>query len=1167
MEVTIYQKRIPKYIYDTSTTFKERIAANFDTLPGWVSDDNMILVEEMKKPGFNPNDLRKFQIEGDEFLLFWLNQQMSKKSEELNNNKNFLFLEIQSEHNFVSEKMLETVFNHRRNHRKCAPPCRAEHGCKESSCNPCFMGKIRREININKRKAKSYEATIRAINDMPLPEIPPLQKRESLLTVTVNQKYDSIESFFAQLECSLYKPVATCSSIFKIYDRVELPEYWKSYDYYLAQPNSVAMNVYIQTKQPSEIIQEKDYVLCTVSLNDDKNIQIQYFDLMFPVDSKEIVRRILSVEKVLKEEEEEIKGNYIFPCTSFHTLVVSDMIMNDPMFSSFMTVDESRYAYKKKGGLSLRVFLAEEEINCTLTSLNRSQNEDYVRMIPVYRLPQNGNFIRLYVKHARNIKILPVFINLFARLLTYYHTKVGEIVAVYKKYNCNVLSQIVSPDCVQPGGIKVSDLEIYTNSYNRQCQHMPSVIGINVSREKEEKLDANQTSKMTFPLYNNSLIDNNIPKHTYSCEKSEDEKDKEYKHIGLQVNKLENKDTYPYVPCCFKSPQNEKNSGLKLYMDEVAPRVIEKKVQQTVRMKKGFVGPNEDDTGILPKNLERLFLSMEEKTNYEYMRQGVFDTKYSFLECVHTAAKNRKPTQQDLLSIYDKLCNLDESEFAVASQEHPGYQPHEIRELFRTTSYLDPKKWVTFLEKQYTLKIIIFSSKRGEDQAGLIFPEHSMAYLQYKHPNPSQQTNVCVYEHYGVDMFGPYPRCELIVYFDEKNNKFRRLIGDTKISKYQQDSLVQFSYDQSLRRITNIANITIPFKDDIIESQFIDSYGKTRALRINDSRNRFIILTSPLPPLNKPIIPSHELYQNNNISKLVDLLQHYSLTPSSYYLNSKMLELTCTNNQVMYTIKVTRGEKISLDDVPSQPKPTYPSVSHQITLNDSNQKVSKYFTERRLALCMTEYFIYFYSVYSRNADDLNDINHLKRFMTNVVIKEDTLYDIPETPEISMANLRRYKFVGGDQFFVSNQETRRRLLYVLRNRLASQYEMVRDYHLQLEMRNFYGDLYHYATVEQKHTIVTPDPSSIIRLDRQIYDRLLPAHRQYLEQPMLGKCLLTEHETQSKAEEAAKKWNPDANSLIVYNSRTDVRNIRNTRGRGGVLVYKKDGEPHYLSVYVL
>ena len=1163
MEVTIYRKQIPKYIYDTSTTFKERIAANFDTLPGWVSDDNIILIEEMKKPDFNPYtiDLRKFQIEGDEFLLFWLNREVSKKSDELD--KNFLFLEMQSEHKFVSEKMLETVFNHRKNHRKCSPPCRAEHGCKDSGCNPCFMGKIRRKININKRKVRAYESTIRTIIEMPPPDLPPLQKRESLLTVTVNQTYDSIESFFAQLECSLYTPVATCSSIFKIYDQVDLPEYWKSYDYYLAQPNSVAMNVYIQTKQPSSNIQEKDYVLCTVTLNDDKNIQIQYLDLMFPIDSSEIVRRILSVEKeVLKEQEEEIKGNYIFPCTSFHTLVISDMIMNDPMFSSFMTVDESRYAYKKKGGLSLRVFLAEEEINCTLTSLNRAQNEDYVRMIPVYRLPQNGNFIRLYVKHAKNINILPVFINLFSRLLTYYHTKVDQIVAVYKQYKCDVRSSIVSPDCVQPEKIEISDLEIHTNSYKRQCQHMPSVTGINVDESKEVRVDENQTSKMTFPLSNNSLIDKNIPKHSYSCENTAG-----FPHIGLQVNKLENKEIYPYVPCCFKSPQNTKNSALKLYMDGVDPRMIEKKEQQTVRMKKGFVGPNEDDTGILPKNLTRLFLSMEEKTNYEYMRQGVFDTKYSFLECVHTAATNQKLTQPELLSIYNKLCGLDESQFAVASQEHPGYQPHEIRELFRTTSYLDPKKWVTFLEKQYTLKIIIFSAKRSEDQAGLIFPEHSMAYLQYKHPNPRQQTNVCVYEHYGVDMFGPYPRCELIVYFDEKKNKFRRLIGDTKIMKYQQDSLVQFSYDQSLRHISNIANITIPFIDDIIESQFIDSYGKTRALRINDSRNRFIVFTSPLPPLNKPIIPASELYQNNNISDFANLLQHYSLAPSSYYFNNEMLELTCTNNQVMYTIKVKRGEKIILDDVPLQKQPMYPSVAQQITLNDSNQKVIRYFTERRLALCMTEYFMYFYSVYSMNAGDLNDIDHLKQFMANVVVKEDTLYDIPETPEISMDNLRRYKFVNGDQFFVSNQETRRRLLYVLRNRLASQYEMVRDYHLQLEMRNFYGDLYHYATVEQKHTIVTPDPRSIIRLDRQIYDRLLPAHRQYLEQPMLGKCLLTEHETQSKAEEAAKKWNPDANSLIVYNSRSDVRNVRNTRGRGGVLVYQKDGEPHYLSVCVL
>lgn len=1154
MEIVIYEKNIPKYTYDTPSTFRERIAKSFNTIPEWVNINEPydVLVKEMEDGDFKPRlvDLRKFDLDWKEFLLFWLDKKRSKSSL----GKEFLIpqfrIDLKGEN--VNQRdatdILEILFDRDK--------------------YTLFMTSLLKKIERNKRSVETRDKVFQTLATY-LPEyLPSFQKRESLITITIDHMVESIETFFAQLICSLHAPVAMCSSVYKQYEYVNLPERWKSNDYYVSRPNSVVMMLYSQTGEPSSTVKEDDYIMCIISLTTDKKIQVEYVDTMLPLDDREIAKRILNCihdVNIINKKEEEIKGNYIFPCKSFHTLIMSDMIMNDPTFSSFVAVDESRYASKKKGGLSLRVFIKEEEIKCTLTSSNRHKDTDdykYVKMIPIYKLPENGNFIRLYIKHASHMEILPIFIDLFSRLLMHYYRNKDTIQQIYESYKCNPLSSIVSPDC-SAAKITLENLEVYTKNYTRQCpkDRIPVIKGVNVDEEVQN------THTMTFPSQNSNLIPQTVPKHTYTCEGNV----KGYRHIGLQENTtLDNKDTYPYIPCCFNNSQYEKNSKLRNYLDNKHPRDIEEKEQQTTRITQGFIGSKEDDMGILPENLDRIFLYTEKTEHYEYRRQGVLDTAYSFLECVYTAVNDKKPTTEELHTEYTRLCNLADPAFAIASQEHPGETPIEIHRLFQHTPYLDPRKWCTLLEKQYTCKIVTFSRKRDQEAASLVFPDHSMAYLQYAHANPSIQTIVCVYEHYGVDMFRPHPLCELIV-FIKGGIKARHLFGgNTNIAKYQQDSIAQFTFDRTLQHINNAV---IPFTHDMIVSQFIDSYGKTRALRIRDSVNQFTVLTSPLPPLDKPVIGENELYQNSDIKNIEELLKHYSLLPFSYFSGGDDIELTCKANEITYTIKLKRTtaalQILQKSKVPIHQYPLYPSIKGQLKWADKNQKIIHYFTERRLTLCMTEYFIYFYSFWVHdNQFELNNVNHLRQFMNNVVIDRDVLYDIPHTPEISMEKLNEYKFVKNMKFMVSNEETRRRLLYVLRNRISSQHETVRLYYLQREMNHFYDDRYHYASIEQKHTIVTTDLHSIVPLDQQIYDHLLPSSRQFITQPILGgTCLVKEHETQEEAMRDAQKWNPKANSIYVYNSKTDIKDITNIHNsNGGVLVYQKDGR-HYLSVCVL
>lgn len=84
METVIYEKHIPKYTYDTASTFRERIAERFNTIPGWVNieEPTNILVKEMEDEKFTPAlvDRSKFDLDWKEFLLVWLNAKLLKST-------------------------------------------------------------------------------------------------------------------------------------------------------------------------------------------------------------------------------------------------------------------------------------------------------------------------------------------------------------------------------------------------------------------------------------------------------------------------------------------------------------------------------------------------------------------------------------------------------------------------------------------------------------------------------------------------------------------------------------------------------------------------------------------------------------------------------------------------------------------------------------------------------------------------------------------------------------------------------------------------------------------------------------------------------------------------------------------------------------------------------
>ena len=1191
----IYNKSISRSEIDTDKTFKKRVASIFNTTPRWVyvpenPKDTIVLSKEMEKYDTYPKykeflktlDKQHFQIEGNELLIYWFDQQRLKSTLPIH----FLKAQFLGEGE-VSETFVENLFDRDR--------------IKERD------KKWSQEIEFNKRESRDFVHSYQTLNKLPYTAYRPFQKKETFVTLTLkNIEINTIEMLFSLVTCSLNIPVVLCSTsgiIYKQYDGVELPERWKSNDYYGAFIDVNTIVAMVCNKPNTSIdnhINLEDYVMCGISI-DEKSLKIVYlYNNNITVQPKTFVQRIISsvknelnilnilniqdiqdiqdIERLeIHEEEINIKGNYIIPCKSFDTVIISDMIMNDPIFSSFMVVDESRHASKTKGGLSSRFFVKDEEINCTLTSSVRDQRTEdykYVRSIPLYVLPEKGNFIRLYVKHASCLSILPVMIKLFSKLVSYYVANQESIYNLYHDYGCKV--KIAETQCNIPKITSIEQTEVYTRKYSRHCEkdRLPTV--------KEFQGEMRNDNTMTFPSSDSKLIQN-VPSHTYTCETNNG-----YPYIGLQANtQMDNRDTYPYVPCCFIAPQSEKATGLRNYLEGVHPSKIEKTKQQNIRIKKPFIGINEDEMGTLPENLTRLLRSVEKepiKDRFKYLRQGVYDTPYSLLECVMTSTNDKKPTRVEVIDAYRQLTQLPPYQFTIASQENPGESVDDIYNSFSTTTYLDPRKWCHLLESVFKCKIVTFSRKGEEDDASITFPNHQLTYLQYDHPNPNQQTIVCVYEHYGVDITRSYPLCELIVYV-EGNTKFRHLFGgDTSVVEYQQNSLRNYYYSNF--DINRIPRMVIPFKNDHIQAQFIDSYGKMRAMKINNGDIQFIVLTTPLPPLAKPIIDENELYRVNHNINLTSFIERYvSLNVQSCFIGKDSVEITFSSAFTLYTIKVDKTVHAlkNLKEIPKDEKERYPTTPDRILFMDSNQKLARYFTERRLANIIVEYFIYFYSsLLSREL--VTDENSFKKYIT---IDKNVVYDIPTTPEISLEGLEKCRFLRENNFIVSNEETINRLFYGLRHRLVTQYDLVRTYYQRNEMYHFYSDNYHYASVsgQQKHTIVTTDLNSVETIDNVIHDRVETKSKFFIKHPDLAHhrvCLLVQEETKEDAQSVSNEWQKNKrvidiediendekdDTVYVYNSKQDVTMLATNpeKATTGVVIYQKE-EQQYLAICAL
>jgi ubiquitin C-terminal hydrolase len=807
-----------------------------------------------------------------------------------------------------------------------------------------------------------------------------------------------------------------------------------------------------------ETIEEKSVMVIEISIHTDK--KTAHLSDRTTVE-KEVLNVFNIKPKIVKVIEKSVSGYFHIPFINFNKYVFADLVMNNEVFTRIVNIDEQKKATKKRTYIYFN-HPSTGYLTGTITGKKMNsiiKKTDYkIATENLEFFPDSQPFVRISVSVAQNTKSVEIFQEMLKRLFSIYDEEFVQIVQDYKVYipdfgDSNLQEDDDEEEDDDDGkeddkgekrkrrvkNVKLSEYapDLFVSDYTRKCNQsrMPSIVS------EEEALTLKEQGKdvMKFPRdpIKNGVVfpSDGENQHYYICNH------KEHPYVGLKENKLSNSDIYPYTPCCFKAEQSEKDEFRRYYKGE---EMAEPKPNKYDIIKTGKI-LKYNKFGTLPSNIESFFnmtdTSMTDNSKdanqnkYEYIRKGMFRNENSFIACVMEAFADEtdlSKVEKDEDAMADYFNRIREQLnqpdlIACCRQEFYDLNTQEISEIILNLDiYFDPKLFVHLLEELYDCNIFIFSKKVVDGDLQL--PRHLQSY--YK--NRKEKRSIFIFEHVGGETDNAlFPQCELIVKKNTENP------SDVKgVFSYDEAKNVIKLYStirESYALSKYIEEVVFPFENFQIESQVIDTYGKTRVLNILHNGKLLSLFVSPIQPIR--VKETTEIYV-------------YDYTYGD-------------------DVSIADTIGLKLDKTKTEAKGTIGNVSVSIMIkNHTNSVLETYNFNKKMARYLSEYTFWMFSKYLKDnnlhIENYNDImRHIHDFsQTSFVIIDD--YDYKHKGYISKLFSLTSPILQDEKIIVRNEETIRRLVYVLKLKVTRDPKSIYNYYDKLFIQDYYLELTDFDT---------------------------------------------------------------------------------------------------------
>lgn len=834
-----------------------------------------------------------------------------------------------------------------------------------------------------------------------------------------------ILTIFNYIKLEKYAPFASIKDFYKIYQ-----------GYVPVDLITLDRDIILKVSNGLNFDLPKDKFIRDIIINSDNNqirINIDYSMAEKFLNKNDFISRIFSVidipnnilnnlieKKEIREEEESLSGVIYFENQWLDKYIFADLILNNYIFSLFLSSNENTKLIKKKTQIYARfLFLGDSSRKVQLTFSNKIAVDNRI-------FNPGTRYLRMKISKIRDKNDIYIFYNIFSRLLSLYNSLEESIVNEYRKFIPSFILQEVEKTDLKKLRLKHIAPELFTKLYTTSCplQRLPSII----TENEYNSLPDNE--RLIFPKNKEDGI-----QRYFRCENPE------FKYIGLRLNNLENKDKYRGIPCCFKNPQKN-NAKFNTYYSS---KNVITRTQQTILLTgktatfKGY--------GTLPNNLIKLFGLIDR--DGEYLRKGTSRSSSSFIECILDVMGELKNYSENdrikkSMNVRDELISWPG--LPVGKQEMYDMSMEDIvSELENIDIFLDPIKYVSILEEKFNCNIFLFNDI---DYGQMITGRYIQAYLRREY----KPIYILVYINRGTSAEAlTYPQCEIIVRKTE-NEILLSFSDDPMIHELQKiyEKLIE-GYILS-KKIINYPDIMGLLLDEGINviSQKIDSYGKTREIFIDINGKKLKINCDPIPPL--PILErefSIEFWDKNDIQILMKII-------SSPRIKSNNLFGTINiQGFMMVEISVEVGKNIIIEMMGVNEEKNNEIIGESL-LNIFNikKKANKY---------ILEFFLKYFSRYLRDheidtitGDNIDDT--ILAFIKNKIKINSDIEDKIK-PGVYFPKDFNDKFIikDGDKLIITSEDYLKRLVFILKLRIKGDMINVLNFYKRETFRGIYTEI--------------------------------------------------------------------------------------------------------------
>ena len=766
------------------------------------------------------------------------------------------------------------------------------------------------------------------------------------------------------------------------------------------------------------------------------------------ISQEESIEYILSIfphhidVKINKIEEITAKGSFYFPNSTLNNYIFSDLIMNNSFFSSLLAIDEHEKASKSKNSIYIHFFTnVIGKITANITGKISEKGDPILRGKDTVNLfKYDSEFIRVKITSSDNQESIHMFQDLLGKMINIYYDKYQEIFDIYKKYIPDFdVKKKKRKEKKEISTLKLKDIasEIFISGYTKKCNSPPNII----QDYEVGEYESNNKKVMRYPISEEEGI---IPRN-YVCNYAN------APYPGLRNNPLENKDVTEFLPCCFKRDHSTIKGNIYanyFYGEDLKSK--EDKEQQNFIITNKFTPFNW--YGHLPENINKMFQMFDERTNYSFIRKGVLTENNSFLECVleglyKTTKINELEEKERIKFVKKERKKLSNNPISatLCKQEMYDFTDKEIIDMIKNQDiYFDPKYFTSLLENVFNCNIYVFNRKNMTTNAQLQLPRFMETY--YK--NKNNLNSIFIYQHTGSQSdHSKEQRCELIIRWKETDSNATEYSfnNTSKVSKGIFDIFSKLNLTYSLNKKNT--EIVFPINNDSIRitGQGIDSYGKTRMVRINfkDEYN-ITILTSPIPPLNCEEIKNwvitkisgkiaEELAKTLKIQfESQDIINNYAQTYNGI-LGNVDISIPIKKQKKSSTLEHKIGIK-------------YPETNDYSVLENYN----KY---KKLSRYILSYLFWLYSRYIKEENKTISQESIETFVENNV---EIIPDFEYGNITKIYDINNSSVLKDSKLVVKSEETLKRLLYSLKL-FSRQKNNLINYYKNTSIENYYLDI--------------------------------------------------------------------------------------------------------------